>query len=167
MKEEVVSKDGELCVKASELEQIFNTRLSYDSDKNRIIIETLPYLIQQKSSEVLNYGYEAIDEKFANQKTIFSNMLIVTKNDKKIVGIIDSNTGEVLVEAKYSSIEYLPNIGDCIVEDNKKFGVVSPKEVKKTKIQVNYDSIDLIDKDAGLYVVGKDGKYGIVDLKKF
>ncbi len=165
MREQVVSKDGELCVRSNEIEQVFNTRLTYDKENNRIIIETLPYLIQEKSADVLNYGYEMIDEKFANQKTIFSNMLIVTKNEKKSYGIIDSNTGEILVEAKYSDIEYLPNIGDCIVEDNKKFGIVSPKEVKKTKIQVNYDSIDLVDKDAGLYVVGKDGKYGIIDLK--
>ena len=164
MKEEVVSKDGELCVKYNELEQVFNTRLTYNEQENEIDIETLPYLVQQKNAKVLNYGYEGIDENFSNQKAIFSDMLIVTKNDKKIVGILDDKTGKILVEPKYSSIEYLPNIGDCIVQDNKKYGVVSPKETKKTKIQVNYDSIDLIDKDAGLYVVGRDGRYGVIDF---
>ncbi len=69
-----------------------------------------------------------------------------------------------MIEAKYDTIQYLANVNDCIVSDEGKYGVVSPRE-KKTKIQVNYDNIDLMDKEAALYAVKKDGKYGMIDLK--
>ena len=35
----------------------------------------------------------------------------------------------------------------------------------ETKIQIIYDSIELMDSDAGLYVVKKDNKYGVLDLQ--
>ena len=36
---------------------------------------------------------------------------------------------------------------------------------KETKVQIIYDSIELMDSDVGLYVAKKDNKYGVIDIK--
>ena len=90
-------------------------------------------------------------------------MLVVKKGENKnIYGVIDTQ-GKTILEAKYDNITYLPNVGDFLVESNKKVGVLSKNG--ETKIQIIYDSIELMDSDAGLYVVKKDNKYGVLDLQ--
>ena len=150
MREPVRAFNGELYINSEEMENVFNTSLKYDVSTKQVQIETLTYKVLQYNSLVLGYGYEQLDETFVNQKAIFDNMLVVRK-DRDNVGIIDERTGELIVDTKYKSIEYLPGLEDCIVEANNKYGVVSPKE-RKTKVQVNYNKIELIDKDAGLYM---------------
>ncbi len=58
---------------------------------------------------------------------------------------------------------YLPNVGDFLVETNKKVGILSA--TGETKVQIMYDSIELMDSDSGLYVVKKDDKYGVIDVR--
>lgn len=122
----------------------------------------MPYLIESYSSKVLDYGYEAISDNFTNNKTILNNMLVITKNQGKDYGVIDTK-GNSIIEAKYDNIEYLPNSGDFLVESNDKVGIISAK--KETKVQILYDSLELIDNDAGLYLAEKDNKYGVIDSK--
>ena len=163
MKTPVKSFNGELCIQVDEMKEVFNATLTYDQQKNIINIETLNYLLQKYASTVRDSGFEMIDEDFDNQKAILKDMIVVTNKDEKIYAVIKASTGETVIEPKYSGITYLPTVGDFIVEDNEKFGVISPK--RENKVAVNYDEIDLIDKDAGLYLVKKDDKYGVVDLK--
>ena len=121
----------------------------------------MPYLIQTYSSKVLDYGYKELSDVFANKKTVLKNMLVVKKDDKKM-GVIDTK-GKPILEAKYTDITYLPSIGDFLVDNDKKIGVMSNEG--STKIRLMYDSIALMDKDAGLYLVKKDNKYGVLDLR--
>ena len=90
-------------------------------------------------------------------------MLVVKKGENKnIYGVIDTQ-GKNVLEAKYDNITYLPDVGDFLVENNKKVGILSKNG--ETKVQIMYDSIELMDYDAGLYVVKKDNKYGVIDLQ--
>ena len=89
-------------------------------------------------------------------------MLIVTKNNDRTYAVINVD-GTTVIEPKYSNIQYLPNSGDFLVQDNKKVGIISAK--KETKIQLLYDNLELIDSDAGLYLASRENKYGVVDSK--
>ena len=89
-------------------------------------------------------------------------MLVVYKEDEKAYGVIDLK-GNDIIESKYDNIQYLPNSGDFLVESNKKVGIISAK--REMKIQINYDSLELIDSDLGLYLAKKDNKYGIIDSR--
>ena len=162
-KKPVKAKEGILYATSEAIEKAFNVSFQYDQDKNRIIIYTLPYLVQGYSSKVLDSGYSEISDIFANKKAVLQNMLVVKKGENKnIYGVIDTQ-GKTILEAKYDNITYLPNVGDFLVESNKKVGVLSKNG--ETKIQIIYDSIELMDSDAGLYVVKKDNKYGVLDLQ--
>lgn len=159
LKKPVKAINGVLYITSEGIEKAFNLSFEYDQDKNRMYIVTMPHLISFYTSKVLDYGYVEISPVFSNQKAILNDMIIV-KKDK--FGVIDIN-GNTILEPKYDNITYLPEVGDFMVETNKKVGILS--KTKETKVQIIYDSIELMDSDAGLYVVKKDNKYGVLDLK--
>ncbi len=159
----VIARNGVLYATSEAIEKAFNVSFQYDQDSNRVYVYTLPYLVQTYSSRVLDYGYTALSDVFANEKAILNDMLVVTggKNND-VYAVVDVN-GNTILEAKYDNITYLPETGDFKVETNKKVGILGSKG--ETKVQIMYDSIDLMDSDAGLYVASNDGKYGVIDLR--
>ena len=122
----------------------------------------MPYLIESYSAKVLDYGYDSISDNFINQKAVLNSMLVVTKNQGKSYALIDLK-GNAIIEAKYDNIEYLENTGDFLVTSNNKVGIISSK--RETKVQLLYDSLELVDSDSGLFIAKKDNKYGIIDSK--
>ena len=152
--------NGVLYAPSEMVEEAFNVSFEYNQDNNRIYIYTLPYLANSYATRVLDYGYTAASETFNNQKAILQNMIIVQKNESTY-GVIDLE-GNTILEAKYAQVTYIPEVGDFLVEDNDKIGVIS--KTAETKIPTMYDSIELIDQEAGLYVVEDEGKYGVLDL---
>ena len=139
-KKPVKAINGVLYATSETIEKAFNVSFQYEQEKNRITIYTMPYLIQAYTNVVLDYGYSQISDVFANQKTVLQDMLVVKKGDSKY-GVIDIE-GNAILEAKYDSITYLPNIGDFLVKNNEKVGIMSKN--RETKIQLIYDSIELI-----------------------
>ncbi len=138
----VKAMNGKLYATSDAIENAFNISFSYNADKQRAYIYTMPYLIDAYTAKVLDYGYEAISDNFTNKKTVLNDMLVVTKNQNRSYGVIDVK-GNTIIEAKYDYIEYLPNSGDFLVKSNNKVGIISAK--RETKIQILYDSLELID----------------------
>lgn len=161
-KKPVKAINGKLYATSDAIENAFNISFSYNADNQRAYIYTMPYLIQSYSPKVLDYGYEEISDNYNNKKTVLNDMLVVTKNQGKTYAVIDIK-GNAIIEPKYDNIEYLPNSGDFLVQSNNKVGIISAK--KETKIQLLYDSLELIDSDTGLYLAKKDNKYGVIDSK--
>ncbi len=159
----VIARNGVLYATSEAIEKAFNVSFQYDRDSNRVYIYTLPYLVQTYSPRVLDYGYTALSDVFANEKAILNDMLVVTsgKNDD-VYAVIDVN-GNTILESKYDNITYLPETGDFKVEADSKVGVMGSKG--ETRIQIMYDSIDLMDGDAGLYLASNNGKYGVIDIR--
>ena len=151
---------GELYITTDGMQKVFNTTFVYDQEGNTITINTTPYLISAYTNVILDYGYTALSESFANEKTVIKNMLVVT-NDK-YYGVIDATNGTEILECKYDDIIYQEPTGDFIVCSDDKYGIIGTD--KRTKVDINYDSIELMDYDAGLYLVGRNNKYGVVDL---
>lgn len=163
IKNPVKAINGVLYISTEGLEQAFNISFDYNQDNNTITIFTMPYLYQYYTSKVLDYGYMELNNVFANQKAIMKNQLVVLKDkDKKQYGVIGVD-GKAILEPKYDNITYLPNTGDFLVETNKKVGILS--SMGETKVQIMYDSIELMDNDSGLYVAKKDNKYGVIDIR--
>lgn len=158
IKNPVKAINGVLYTTTEGIQEAFNVSFNYDQDTNRITIYTLPYLVQFYTPYSLDYGYAEISEVFANQKAILDGMLVVS-NDKAM-GVIDTD-GKSLLEAKYDNITYLPSVGDFLVETNKQVGVLS--KTGQTKVDIIYNSIKLMDSDAGLYVASRDNRYGVID----
>lgn len=162
--EKVVAYNGELYTTTQGIETAFNVSFEYNPETKRITIFTLPYLVQGYTSAVLDYGYVELSDNFTNQKAILQNMLVVKKDkEQNKFGVIDATNGNAIIEAKYDKITYLPNSGEFKVESNKKVGIIT--KTKDTRVQLIYDSIELMDSDAGLYLVKRDDKYGVIDTR--
>lgn len=165
--EKVKSINGELYTTIDGIEKAFNVSFSYDVNKKRIEIYTMPYLISYYSANIMNYGYNGLSEDFTNQKTVLDDMLVVEKGEEgnsQKMGVISTQTGEAILEPKYDNIEYLQYTQDFLVTDNGKKGIISPKD-KRTKIAIGYDDIKLMDFDKKLYCVEQDKKFGVIDSK--
>lgn len=163
IKNPVKAINGVLYISTEGLEKAFNISFVYDQEKNAITVLTLPYLYQFYANKVLDYGYVELSSEFVNQKAILKNQLIVMRDkEKKQYGVLNVD-GTTILEPKYDNITYLPNTGDFLVETNKKVGIMSAN--RETKVQIIYDSIEMMDSDAGLYVAKIDNKYGVIDIR--
>lgn len=161
LKEAIKSSQGVLYAKSEAASKIFNLSFEYNKEKNVIEIYTTPYLVTAYSSVVLDYGYSRISQNYNNQKAILNGILVVENSNSK-VGVIDID-GNIILEAKYDDITYLPDTGDFLVKSNNKYGIMSKS--REMKVQIMYDNIELMDSDANLYLVKKDNKYGIIDFQ--
>ena len=158
--EPIIAKDGALYTTAEGITEAFNVSIIYDEQAQVIEIFTLPYLIRAYTNKILEYGYTQMSEEFEDTKAILQSMAIVKKTN---YGVIDIQTGDVIIEPKYDSIKYMPTTGEFLIESNDKVGVIDKN--KSMKVQLLYDSLELMDSDSGLYVARKDNKYGVIDLK--
>lgn len=159
--EPVKAMNGLLYTNIDGLQNAFNSVFVYNQSQNRIQIYTMPYLIQTYQKKVLDYGYVEIDKDFNNQKAILDSMIIVRKDKSNSYGVINCDTGEIIIEPKYDDIEYLQDARDFLVTSNKKVGILSNSG--ELKIQLLYDSLELMDSDSALYLAKREGNYGVID----
>ena len=160
--EPVRSVNDKLYILSEGIEIGFNVSFTYNSEKNRVEIYTLPYLVSYYNPQIVKYGFNKISDNFNNQKAILSNMFIVSKKTDKDerVGVINSN-GEEIIATRYDEIEFNENTQEFFVSSNKKVGILTSNG--SVKIKIDYDQIKSIDKNLGFYLVKKDNKYGIVN----
>lgn len=151
--------NGNLYTTTEGIKTIFNVDISYNQNTNKISIYTLDYLDQYYTTNIANLGYNQIDERFYNLKTIPSGMVVV-RNDSGKYGVIDTE-GKTIIGAKYSEITYIEATNEFLVENNEKVGIVN--NLGKTKIALEYDDLKLLDNDSGLYIAKLNNKYGVIN----
>ena len=160
MDKPVKAIDGQLYITTDGMQKVFNTTFEYNESNNTYLIDTIPYLTSIYQTAVLNYGYTGLSDNFENEKAMLKNILVVT--DGTSFGVINGLDGTEILECKYDDILYEETIGDFVVSSNGKWGIIGTDQ--RTKVEINYDSIMLIDYDAGLYLVRRNNLYGVVDL---
>jgi len=124
----------------------------------------LDYLISVYNTEVIDWGYTAIEEQsFENQKALLYDCLIV-KKEGGLYKIIDTNNTKEIVLDRYTAIEFYENTQQFFVTDSSnKVGIVNLDGT--IQIEPMYDSISLLSKEYGLYIVEQDKKYGVISSK--
>ena len=158
--EPIKAINGELYTTIDGVQKAFNVSFSYDENNKKIEVYTLEYLLSYYTNNIINIGYTGVDSTFNNQKAMLENMLVVENNKK--YGVINTSTGEVILDTKYDEIKYLNNTSDFLVKSNNKVGIISKD--KQTKVKIAYDNIELLDNDLNLYKITQDNKYGIIDI---
>lgn len=151
--------NGKLYTTMEGINEIYNVKISYNQDKNKFVMYTLPYLVTSYTSTVANYGYKELAPDFVNQKAMASDMLVVRREDGKM-GVINPD-GTEIIGAKYSNITYLETTNEFVVENNNKVGLVN--NLGTTKISLDYDQIRLLDNDSGLYIAKSNDYYGVLN----
>lgn len=166
--EKVTQRNNELYTSLQGLEKAFNITIDYYQSQNIIIIYTLDQYVadlttekEDGTTEIQEYGYKQLDEKFVNQKAIIDNMLVVISDSGKY-GVIDYTTGEKVLGTVYDSLTYIPQNNAFLVENQSKYGIISREG--ETKIKPSYDSLELIDNEKELYLASNGNLYGVINI---
>lgn len=156
--------NGKLYVTSKAIQKACNISFTYNKEKNRIEVLTLPYLVSSyEAIAINNYGYAGLDDNYQNQKAILYNMLVVKKQeakDKFIYGVI-SLDNKAIIGTKYTKIEYIEIANDFYVTIDKKVGIMSNEGAQK--IEPSYDTIKVLDNDTRLYYVKNGNLCGVLD----
>ena len=165
IEEPIKEINGELCITAEGAQDAFNFRFYYDTENNKIIIQTLSYLYTGYSRMYQNQkGYLPIQETFVNKTAIYDGMLIVKSQDGKY-GVISTNEdGTTILETKYDGIDYLPGTSDFLVEGNGKKGIITKEGA--TKVELVYDDIKTFtNNNQTFYIMEQSKLYGLLDTE--
>lgn len=166
LEEAVQAINGELFISVEGLEKSFNTEFQYDTEKNKINIYTLPFLVQSYQQVAVSYGYVELSTDFINEKAIFDNILIVKSQNTAGVqkwAAIYADTGKAILEPKYDSITYIKEDKNFFVTSESKVGILSSN--RETKIEIKYDSLTQMGEGSNLYKATLNGKAGVIDEK--
>ncbi len=167
--EEVVSRGEKLYISENGLEKAFNLSLAYYADNNTLNIITLPYLTAYYEEKIPTASLEKSDftdeVKFNNEKALLNNLVVIKDESTNLYGVasIDSDGKlSTIITTRYSKVEYMEGTDDFIIttQDNK-VGIIGSDTI--TKVRPDYDSIDVIDKNIGLYLVISNNKQGVIN----
>ena len=130
-----------------------------DNQGTIVDIQTLEDLVNGYSNSLSQSGY-TLTPNFKNQRALSDGYAVVGKD--KEYGVVDLETGKEVISLKYDSVEYVQSIGEFIVSSNSNYGMQKPGS-QTTTIKLEYESIDLLNAEKKLYIVGKNGKYGVIN----
>ena len=130
-----------------------------DNQGTIVDIQTLEDLVNGYSNSLSQSGY-TLTPNFKNQRALSDGYAVVGKD--KEYGVVDLETGKEVISLKYDSVEYVQSIGEFIVSSNSNYGMQKPGSQTPT-IKLEYESIDLLNAEKKLYIVGKNGKYGVIN----
>ena len=151
--------NGNLYTTIEGINELFNVKIAYDEVNNKIVIYSLPYLVQTYTTQIANYGYKERSAEFVNQKAVEADMIVVERENGKL-GVINTE-GKEIIGAKYDGITYLESTNEFVVENENKVGIVN--NLGTTKIPLNYEDLELLDNDTGLYIAKSGDYYGVID----
>ncbi len=177
IKDEVKNIDGKLYVSEEGLSKACNLVITYDEEHDNVLIESIEGSEANLGDVLEQKGFVVPESQtYENRKAILKSLIIVQGADKTDeegntiqtasdkYGVVDTEGNEIL-GLKYNNIEYdAYNDSFTVTDASGKVGIWKIDEDKKSSVIISnmYDSIELLDKDNGLYKVSLNGKYGIV-----
>ncbi len=157
----VTSINGNMYIVGEGFIVAFNSLMSYNSEENQILIQTLPSLVEQYTALIEQYGYSEISEDFNNQKALIYGLIVASKDTTEKFGVISIDGTEIL-SPRYNDIQFVESTGEFIITNSSgKVGIAYSSG--QTKITVVYDDIKLMDSSLGLYLVESNNKYGVIN----
>ena len=134
------------------------------ADGSQLRVYTLSNLVDTYNQFLNSIGY-TLTKNFRNQRALYNGLAVAGKDGKYGVIQLDPNGGySEVISVKYDTVEYVQSIGEFIISSNFMYGMIAPGSEQPT-ISLKYDSIELLDAEKKLYIVGIDKKYGVVNAK--
>lgn len=161
----VTENNGKLYINAEGFAQGFNSVLKYDKENNKIIIQTLPYLVEYYTRNIASYGYDHLSEDFNNQKALVYGMIVASKEATGNYGVVDSRLNKEIIGPRYKEIKFIEGSEEFIITNSsKKVGIAHA--TGETKINVQYDDIKVLDSKRGYYLVESLSKFGVINASE-
>ena len=159
----IVSSNNQIYIPLSCIPDICSSTANYQ--KNRMHIYTQNYLISAAQSVAAQRGYTNLSGYYENIRTLAYGMCVVENNG--LYGVVALNSGEQVLGFKYSDIVFQQTVMEFFVkakdnDGNETVGVVNYKGDSIISPK-SYDDISILSDALGLYLVEKDGNYGVLN----
>lgn len=158
----VIAINDNIYMPMENLEKIFNILIKIDG--NSTYIYDISYLYERAGKIIAQLKYPAMSGMFENVRAI-SDGMIVAKNADGNYGVISDN-GEKILDFIYKDIQYIQNTEEFFVyTEEDTVGLLDKDGIQIINPTV-YDTLTVFDETNKLYLAGKDGKYGILQVSK-
>lgn len=159
----IISKNGQIYFPLKCLADICNCSVTYN-DPYRMYIYDQGYLINLAQINATQFGFQSLSGIYENMRALGYGMMVVS--DGSLYGVVDLYNGSDIIGLKYTDMVFAQNSKEFFVKttnnEEESVGivdingstVVSPK---------NYDNIQILNDELGLYLVEKNEKYGVLD----
>lgn len=151
--------NNELYVPFSELPRLFNVQLNL-TEQNRIRVYSLQALLPLVVKTATNLGYSEVSNSYENLTAMIDNMLVV--GDGTNFGVVSLVNGEEIISLKYEKMVYMQNTQEFLVTAENSIGIIAKDGTTIIK-PTEYDDIAILDELNKLYLVEKNGKYGVLN----
>ena len=152
--------NGQLYMPFDMLKDVYNVSVN-TNENNRIRIYTLPVLFQNSIKLAAQLGYDTVSGVYENIRAIPYDFLVIGKDNK--YGVVDlSQKGKEVLSIKYENLEFIQNTEEFFMSAGTTVGLLD-KNGKTIIKPMEYDDISILDEVKQLYLVKKDGKYGVLN----
>ena len=151
--------DGIIYAPFEAVPDMFNVQLNL-SQENRIKMYTLEQIVASAQKTVGKLGYTSMSGDYENLKAMIYGFAVVGNGTN--FGVISLTDGKEIIGLKYEDITFIPNLKDFQIKAGNTVGIFASDGSTVIK-PTAYDEISVYDDDNQLYLVKKDGKFGILN----
>ena len=161
----IISQDGQIYFPLVYLNDICNCRVNYDNPYRMYIYEQ-KFLITVAQTNAATFGYQSISGIYENMRLLSYGMMVV--NNGSLFGVVDLYGGQSIIGLKYTDMVFAQNVKEFFVKTNSKdtetVGIIDINGDTVVPPR-NYSNIQVLSDQLGLYLVEKNGEYGVLDRK--
>ena len=150
--------EGNLYIPFEILPDVFNVQINTE-EKNRVRIYTLATLYTEAKNVATQLGYTNITGEYENIRALVDGYIVVGNNGK--FGVVNLR-GEEIISVKYTEVEFIQNVKEFFVYAENTIGLLSG-EGREIIEPTAYDDISVLNAEKQLYLVQKNGKYGVLN----
>lgn len=159
----IISQEGQIYFPLKCLDDICNCRVDYENPYRMRLYEQ-KYLITLAQTNAATFGYQSISGIYENMRLLPYGMMVVSNGS--LFGVVGLDTGAGVIGLKYTDMVFAQSKREFFVKtynnNEESIGVINVTggQVVPPK---NYSSIQVLSDELGLYLVEKDGEYGVLD----
>lgn len=154
----IISLNNQIYFPLANVNDICNCMATYQDYKMNIYeMNYLSELALQKAAE---YGYTSVSGTYENLRALAYGAMIVNQNGK--YGVVTLNKNKQLIGLKYNDMVFCQNVKEFFVKAEDTIGIIS-MDGKVVISPKNYDNISVLNDSLGLYLIEKDGLYGVLN----
>lgn len=161
----IISQNGQIYFPLKNLSDICNCLVNYENPYRMYIYEQ-NFLINVAQTNAAQFGYQSISGVYENMRTLSYGMMVVSNGS--LYGVVNLYNGSDIIGSKYTDMVFAQNVKEFFVKTmnngEESVGIIDIKGNSVVPPR-NYDNIQVLSDDLGLYLVEKDGKYGVLNRK--
>ena len=122
------------------------------------------YLITLAQTNAAAFGYQSISGYYENMRLLPYGLMVVSNGS--LYGVANLYSGQNVIGLKYTDMVFAQNVKEFFVKtyanNEESIGIINVQGTQVVSPR-NYDDIQVLSDKQGLYLVEKDGEYGVLD----